>query len=522
MVQYNIDGQMAGDGNPISNLPLHPEYTNHVGRWKFLQRSYLGGSQFKMGKYLTRYVFESDSEYLNRLNHTAVDNHCKSIIHIYNSFLFRNEPKRQFGSLEGTQEVENFLEDADMEGRTWESFMRDVNIQSSIYGHCVVLMDRPESVAGTRAEELDQDIRPYATIYTPENVLDWEWERLESGHYRLRFVRFLEQEERTVANSTKYYVRTWTNDTITLDTIEGSIDGTRETVSVKPNPLGIIPATWVYSHRTPIRGIGSGDIESIAEQQLSLFNMSAEVEQLIRLTNHPTLVKTPETEASAGAGAIITMPNELDPNLKPYMLQPSGQNLEAILSTMRETVKSIDRMAMLGSIRAIETRQMSGIAMQTEYTTLDARLSEKAKNLEVAEESIWRNFAKWQGQVWTGSIKYPVSFNVRDKNMDMDILKKVSETVKNMTDTDPETQMIVKNKIKEVIAKDEDELIEMQTPEPLNTDMQHPPIIGVEDLVKHMRSMVEEGYTDEQIKQLHPEMEQFFSNDQTQTPPQEL
>jgi hypothetical protein len=44
----------------------------------------------------------------------------------------------------------------------------------------------------------------------------------------------------------------------------------------------------------------------------------------------------------------------------------------------------------------------------------------------------------------------------------------------------------------------------------------------VEDLVKHMRSMVEEGYTDEQIKQLHPEMEQFFSNDQTQTPPQEL
>jgi hypothetical protein len=497
MAEYNLDGQMSGEGNPINNLPLHPEYSNNIGRWKFLQRSYLGGAQFKLGKYLTRYVFESDSDYIQRLSNTPVDNHCKSIIHIYNSFLFRNEPKRDFGFLEGTPEINNFLEDADMEGRTWESFMRDVNIQSSIYGHCVVLIDRPETMAGTRAEELDQDIRPFATIFSPENVLDWEWERLSSGHYRLKFIRLLEQEERTVANTTKYYVRTWTNDSITLETVEGKIGGIRETISTKPNPLGTIPATWVYSQRTPVRGIGSGDIESIAEQQLSLFNMSAEAEQLIRLTNHPTLVKTSETEASAGAGAIITMPNELDPNLKPFILQPSGQNLEAILSTMRETIKSIDRMAMLGSIRAIETRQMSGIAMQTEYTTLDARLSEKAKNLEVAEEQIWRNFAKWQGQVWTGNIKYPTSFNVRDKNMDMDILKKVSETVKNLTGTDPEAQRLVKDKIKEIIAKDEDELFEMMHP-----------VITAQNGSHHIQQMITDGYTDQQILQIHSEISQ--------------
>ena len=46
------------------------------------------------------------------------------------------------------------------------------------------------------------------------------------------------------------------------------------------------------------------------------------MEQLIRLTNHPSLVKTPSVNASAGAGAVIEMPDELEPNLKPYLLQP--------------------------------------------------------------------------------------------------------------------------------------------------------------------------------------------------------
>ena len=204
------------------------------------------------------------------------------------------------------------------------------------------------------------------------------------------------------------------------------------------------------------------------------------------------------------------------------MLQPSGQNLEAILSTMRETVKSIDRMAMLGSIRAIETRQMSGIAMQTEYTTLDARLSEKAKNLEVAEESIWRNFAKWQGQVWTGSIKYPVSFNVRDKNMDMDILKKVSETAKNLAGADAQTQAIVNKKIKELLAHDEEELYEFMHP-----------VTSPAQRSKHIQEMIMEGYTDQQILQIHPEISQAdittakqellnLNDAQTQTPPEEL
>ena len=142
-------------GKSIS-LPVHQDYDQYINHWRFLKRSYLGGAEYKRGMYLKRYQYENEGDYLTRLSQAAEDNHCRSIVHTYNSFLYRQSPKRDFGWLEGSPEIENFLQDSDYEGRTWESFMRDVNIQSSIYGHCLVLVDRPETQVGTRAEELEQ------------------------------------------------------------------------------------------------------------------------------------------------------------------------------------------------------------------------------------------------------------------------------------------------------------------------------------------------------------------------------
>jgi hypothetical protein len=227
-------------------------------------------------------------------------------------------------------------------------------------------------------------------------------------------------------------------------------------------------------------------------------------------------VKTPDTDAQAGAGAIISMPNETDPGLKPYLLQPNGSNLDAILKSIESKIQAIDKMAHLGAIRAIETRQMSGVAMQSEFILLDSKLCEKAKNLQLAEEQIWRMFALWQGTAFDGSIKYPMAFHIRDKNLDMDILKKAAETQRDSATASPDVKQVIDLKIKEILAKDEDELDTMNQTQPINTTMTHPPMESVDDMIKHMREMVSQGFTDEQIKQLHPEMEKFFSNDPQQ------
>ena len=107
-------------------LGVHPEYLTHFKRWEFLRASYLGSYEMKMGEYLTKYQYESDSEYFRRVAATPYMNEVKSIVNIYNSFLYRQPVKREFDNIKDTPELRNFLKDTDLEGRSFESFMRDV------------------------------------------------------------------------------------------------------------------------------------------------------------------------------------------------------------------------------------------------------------------------------------------------------------------------------------------------------------------------------------------------------------
>ena len=111
-----------------------------------------------------------------------------------------------------------------------------------------------------------------------------------------------------------------------------------------PNQLGKVPAVFVYANRSPIRGIGVSDIGDIADMSLAITNEWSECEQLIRLTNHPSLVVTPEVDAAAGAGAIIKIPNETDAGLKPYLLQPGGQSIDGLLKRFITFFQSSSRL----------------------------------------------------------------------------------------------------------------------------------------------------------------------------------
>ena len=153
--------------------------------------------------------------------------------------------------------------------------------------------------------------------------------------------------------------------------------------------------------------------------QKAIYNEFSEIEQLIRLTNHPSLVKTPSVNASAGAGAIIEMPEEIDPNLKPYLLQPSGQNLQAIMESITKKVDAINRIAHTGAVRTTKQQVSSGIALQTEFELLNARLSEKADNLQLAEEQLFKLYADFQNTKFEGEINYPETFNIRDFAADL-------------------------------------------------------------------------------------------------------
>jgi len=392
-------------------------YNSYNSRWRYMLESYVGGMEYREAGHLTRYQLETDAEYGARLRATPLENHCASIVNTYNSFLFREQPIREFESLEGMPELYSFLEDVDFEGRNIDQFMKDVHTWASVFGHCWMMLVKPNVGSATRAEDQAQGIRPYASLLTPQVVLDWEYTRKPNGEYKLYYFKYIEDINGNVTT-----IREWWDEAVKTSIINTSKDNI-EHQYVEPNGLGLIPAVCAYNKRSSYRGIGVSDITDIADYQRLIYNYLSEWEQLVRLSVHPSLVKTPDTNAGIGAGSMIEVPNDTDGSLKPYYLEYSGASVDAIQSGIEHAVSAIDKMANTGAVRATESKKISGVAMETEFELLNARLSEKADNLELAEEQLWKLWCVYMEREWEGVIDYPGSFNIRDTAHEIEQLR---------------------------------------------------------------------------------------------------
>lgn len=399
----------------------HPDYEQHINRWEFFVRSYLGGEDFAEGSYLTKYLNEDKDAYSRRKQLTPMDNHCRNVVHVYSSFLWRIPPTRNYQQMAESPDLLAFLKDANLDGQSFDSFMREAQIWSSVYGHVWLMMDKPQSNAGTRAEELNQEIRPYVTLLTPENVYDWKYERQPNGRHELTYLKVRESVNRIDGTTNEYYFRLWTRDNVKLVRYVGDEASVVEDID---NPIGKIPAVHLPANRSVVRGIGISDISDIAYMQKAIYQELSEIEQLIRISNHPTLVKTFDTDASAGAGAIINVSEDMDPQLRPYQMQPSGANLDAIRASINDKIEAINRMAHMGAVRGTDAVKASGIALQTEFQMLNSKLAEKADILELAEEQLWHLWCLWQGHnLHEVEIDYPDSFDLRDYESELRFLQ---------------------------------------------------------------------------------------------------
>ena len=418
------------------------QFERNYLRWQFLLESYMGGEEYRRGAHLVRYALETEGEYQSRLRSTPLDNHCRSVIATYISFLFRQDPDRDLVSIRSPM-VEDFLRDADLDGRSFNSFMKEVAIWSSVFGHCWVIMTKPSIAAQTLADQRAAGVRPYVNLLTPLVVTDWQWRRLANGRYELDYIKYIEDVNDSVTT-----IREWTPDVIRTWEVD---DARREAIMTleERNELGRVPVVLVYNQRSQVRGIGISDISDIADMQRAIYNELSEVEQSVRLEGHPSLVTTPDTQLGNGAGALIQISESLDPGLKPYMLNVDATPVESLYLSIRNRVEAIDKMANTGGVRAVESRTLSGVALETEFQLLNARLSEKADNLELAEEQIWQLWCEYEQQQWMGSIVYPDSFSIRDTGREFDHLKTARDTA-----TDPVVLEVIDWRLLELLDRD--------------------------------------------------------------------
>ena len=424
-------------------------YSANYKKWDYLARSYEGGLTYTQGGYLRKYLNEESApgdQYAQRLLSTALDNHVKAVIDTYRAYLFKTEPGR-VGDIFEREDIDEFVDDCDLDGTDLNAFMKGLNDTASIFGSAWILVDKPAYKAQTRAEELALGIRPYVTMYTPAMVLDWQYERDITGRQVLTYVKIIEE-----STPTYDIIKVWTPERVESYTVQKTTvrKSTKDYTNINQlnsiivpeyekilsmqeyiNPLGYVPMFCYQLGYTQWKGVGSSEVHDIADAQRMIYNLCSEMEQNIRISSHPSLVKSADTDAAAGAGAVITLPEHLNGDLKPYLLQPTGATVDSVLAAINHHIESINRMAHLSSVRATVQSTRSGIAIEAEFMLLNAKLADRANSLKDAEEKIWDLFFAWTGEPMPEEfdIEYETSFSLRDTQRELDQFKTALELV---------------------------------------------------------------------------------------------
>ena len=401
----------------------HPLYEANIKRWTYYRASYLGGFDYRntsLGM-LRKYLFEEDApgdQYASRLEFTALDNMTKLTVDTYRSFLFRTTPTRTLGYLQNDLSVNRFMEDVDFNGKDLDDFMKEANDLATVYGNVWILCTKGSSEGIiTREQEIEGNIRPYLKLFSPDNVCDWRYEMMPNGSEKLVYVKTKEW-----IGEDEYKYIAWTPEAFYVYYVkDDEIYATEEYV----NSIGEVPFVCHYANQTPYKGVGMSDIADVAKIQQACFNLLSEAEQSIRISGHPTLVKTQDVSAMAGAGSVINLDNTMDPNLRPYLLEPTGTNIDSIVSMINIHIENFLRTTHLGAIMAARGLSVkSGVALATEFQQLNTRLGDKAAKMEQTEWAIWRLFLLWNNQQPDEdfNIEYHKSFDLRDEHADLKLL----------------------------------------------------------------------------------------------------
>lgn len=392
----------------------HPHYDKFIDEWRFYIRSYFGGKMYKEGNYLLKHPFESSTNYRRRKDISYYYNYCGPIVDIFVSHLYRKEAVRNYGSLGTDPLFESFYRDADLEGNSFKHFMREAQRFASIYGRVSIIVDKPQVLAATRAEANDMGIRPYTTLVTPENMLDWSYATLLTGRPALDMVKIKEGEG---------LYRIWTRESWELWQVLD--DGDARIVDSGWHGLGEIPVVTLYNKRSGIKMVGISDIQDIADINKNIYYLCSDAKEIIENTAFPMLAMPytrgeVQDEREIGPHNILQF-DPAEPNSRPYWLEAPHSSLTEIREWVRQDIEEIYRIAKMGGVKSSEDFQgtKSGVALELEYQQLYSTLSEKADNLEQAEMKVLDLWARWEGKTFDGVIDYPDDFSVRDMDRDL-------------------------------------------------------------------------------------------------------
>ena len=144
------------------------------------------------------------------------------------------------------------------------------------------------------------------------------------------------------------------------------------------------------------------------------------------------LARAAQTERSAADGEAVLVSEGVN---EVCVVPADAETLLGLLQAIEMKVEMINRMAHLTPVRTYRSQVASGVAIETEFQILNTLLAEKAAQLAVTENQLFRIFCRWEGVDYDAAnvvVTYPQRFELRDRRADLDFLvraKKVTAKI---------------------------------------------------------------------------------------------
>lgn len=363
---------------------------------------------------------------------------------IYRDLCFATPTGQEIESEILTQWVELFLYDADLNNRSLDSVMEHIGEMTSIFGYCWVFVDMPSEDQGTSG-------RPYVCVVNPLDVWDWHHTAV-NGRYIPSYVKVKEYEDNHEYIFKCYYLGTTSSpsywETHRVQKL-GNPDTPAELVEEGQFPPGMsIPGFIAFTRRDPRTiDVGVSDIDSATDVQREVYKLECEAYQSIQFAK--TLIRADAgVKVPALAGGIIRASEG-----QVESITVDTQDVDRIINKQDNLIMNLENLSGFGGLRQNKSATQSGVSMIEERKGLHKAAKAKARELEIAEESIFTYAARFMGMRWAGKVAYGCDYEAHDTKYQIALMT----TAQQLAGDNPVIRGIITNKVLEMLV-DADEV----------------------------------------------------------------
>lgn len=492
--KQNIEGFNASES--------YPEYYKLAGDWQFFLDTYESSVSDYVDKYLIRNSREGEDEFNSRKELAYRENHCKQIVNLFNSYLFKDKPSRITNNSNAEKYWKEFEQDVDGHGTNIDAFMRVVDKYSSVLGRVYIVMDRkldPELQTGTHKDNLIS--QHYMYMVKPSDVLKVAFD--EYGNVKWAVIREIYFDDDnpfdtdTMTQKIRYRLWTTTEWYLFYDDAERPNENGSHGVGVCP----VFPFDNAVKND---RYDGLSLINEAAYIDKSIFNNISRLNTIIDDQTFSQLVMPVEAFVFQDEDAqedVLTLSSKRvlmfssagGKMAKPDYISPDASQAKLVLDVIKQQISQLYNSLGLQS-ETSDTSGESGSAKEYDYSRLNSYLTSKAERLEELERKIVLALSSWMDTELEVEIIYPENFDV--KTLSSEILHAQELSLLKISDTFQKE--LYKRIVEKALPKASEETMrainkEIEDSNPLDPD-------GLIEIEKEM-ALVNIDATEEQIKQ---------------------